>query len=196
MPFGPRCKRIRLPVRRRFPRHPILLLALAVVAATPALAQKSGQPSDKPPPAVVVAAVETTTVDKSSRFIDNVQAIQSVDLKARVEGSLEDVAFRQGSMVDEGQVLYRIEQDQYKADLAQAQGQLAAADAESQAADADLEDKAADFERQSTLIETGDNAEINLGYTTIKSPIAGRIGATAVTEGNGAAPLPRRCSGG
>jgi membrane fusion protein (multidrug efflux system) len=207
------------PLRRRFPSHPLVLLATALLAATPALAQKPGQPSDKPPPAVVVAAVATQTVDKSSRFIGNIQAIQSVDLKARVEGFLEDVAFQQGSMVDAGQVLYRIEQDQYKADLEQAQGQLAAAEAESQAAAADLEDKEADFERQSTLIEKGDtsqtafdrakaardeakanvqkakaserqaqaavdHAQINLGYTTIKSPIAGRIGATAVTEGN------------
>jgi membrane fusion protein (multidrug efflux system) len=183
------------------------------------MAQPSGQQGDNPPPAVVVAAVETQAVDKSARFIGNIKAIQSVDLKARVEGFLEDVAFEQGSSVAQGQVLYRIEQDQYKADLEQAQGQLAAAQAEEVAAAAALEDKQADFDRQSALIKKGDtsqtafdqakaardeaqanvqkakaseqqaqaavdNAKINLGYTTIASPIAGRIGATSVTEGN------------
>lgn len=218
MVFGAQRNPPLLSVRRHFASHPVVLLA-ALIAAAPALAQQAGQQGDKPPPAVVVAAVETKTVDKSSRFIGNIQAIQSVDLKARVEGFLEKVAFDQGSMVDRGQVLYRIEQDQYKADLAQAQGQLAAAKAESQAAAAELEDKQADFQRQATLVKKGDtsqtafdrakaardeakaqvqkakaseqqaqaavdNAQINLGYTTIKSPIAGRIGATAVTEGN------------
>ena len=218
MVFGAQRNPPLLSVRRRFASHPVVLLA-ALIAAAPALAQQAGQQGAKPPPAVVVSAVETKTVDKSSRFIGNIQAIQSVDLKARVEGFLEKVAFDQGSMVDKDQVLYRIEQDQYKADLAQAQGQLAAAKAESQAAAAELEDKQADFQRQATLVKKGDtsqtafdrakaardeakaqvqkskaseqqaqaavdNAKINLGYTTIKSAIAGRIGATAVTEGN------------
>ena len=97
-------------------------------------AQCSDDQGAKPPPAVVVAAVETQAVDKSARFIGNIKAIQSVDLKAPVEGFLEDVAFEQGSAVDKGPVLYRIEQDQYKADLEQAQGQLAAAPAEDVAA--------------------------------------------------------------
>ncbi|WP_295878512.1 efflux RND transporter periplasmic adaptor subunit [uncultured Thiohalocapsa sp.] len=206
-------------VRCRLPSRRIVLLALLVGVAPPAAAQAPEGEGAKPPPAVVVAAVETQAVDKSARFIGNIRAIQSVDLKARVEGFLEDVAFQQGSMVDKGQVLYRIEQDQYKADLENAEGQLAAAQAESLAAAAALEDKQADFERQSALIKKGDtsqtafdqakaardeaqanvqkakaseqqaqaavdNAKINLGYTTIASPIAGRIGATAVTEGN------------
>ena len=219
MAFGAQRNPRPLPVCRRFQSHPLVPLILGVAMATPAFGQQAAQPGDKPPPAVVVAAVDTQRVDKRSRFIGNIQAIQSVDLKARVEGFLEAVAFDQGSMVDQGQVLYRIEQDQYQADLAQAQGQRAAAKAQSQAAAASLEDKQADFERQAALIKKGDtsqtafdrakaardearaqvqqakaseqqaqaavdNAKINLGYTTIKSPIAGRIGATAVTAGN------------
>ncbi|WP_296901194.1 efflux RND transporter periplasmic adaptor subunit [Thiohalocapsa sp.] len=205
--------------RRRSAGQQVVLLALLALLTLPGMAQPSGQSGDNPRPAVVVAAVESQAVDKTARFVGNIQAIQSVDLKARVEGFLEDVAFEQGSMVDKGQVLYRIEQDQYEADLEQAQGQLAAAQAEALAAAAALEDKQADFERQAALIEKGDtsqtafdqakaardeakanvqkakaseqqaqagvdNAKINLGYTTIASPIAGRIGATSVTEGN------------
>ena len=196
--------------------RPAALLALAALLP-PAVAQQSQ--GSQPAPAVVVAAVETQAVDRSARFIGNIQAIQSVDLKARVEGYLEEVAFAEGSMVDKGQLLYRIEQNQYKADLEQAQGQLAAARADADAAAANLEDKESDYQRQAALIKKGDtsqtafdqakaardearanvekakaseqqaqaqvdNAKINLGYTTIASPIAGRIGATAVTQGN------------
>ena len=195
---------------------PAALLALAALLPGAAPAQQQGS---EPPPAVVVAAVETQSVSRSARFIGNVQAIQSVELKARVEGYLEEVAFKQGSMVEQGQVLYRIEQDQYQANLEQAQGQLAAAKADADAAAANLEDKQADYDRQSALIKKGDtsqtafdqakaardeavanvekakasrqqaqaqvdNAQINLGYTIIASPIAGRIGPTAVTQGN------------
>ncbi|MGB5832185.1 MAG: efflux RND transporter periplasmic adaptor subunit [Thiohalocapsa sp.] len=172
-----------------------------------------------PPPSVVVAAVETKNVDREERFIGNIKAIQSVDLMARVEGFLEQVAFKQGTMVEQDQLLYQIEQDQYQANLDSAKGEAAAAKADSASAAANLEDKQADFERQSVLLKKGDTsktafdqakaqrdeakanvekgaaneqkaaaavetANINLGYTTIKSPIKGRIGATNYTVGN------------
>jgi membrane fusion protein (multidrug efflux system) len=191
---------------------------LALTPLLPLVASAQQQPRD-PPPAVVVAAVEMQAVDKSSRFIGNIQAIQSVEFKARVEGFLEQVAFQQGSMVDAGQLLYQIEQAQYKAALDSAEGQAAAAKADSDSATASLLDKQADFERQSVLIKKGDTsqtafdqskaqrdeakadvekaaaseqqaaasvetARINLGYTTVKSPIKGRIGATTYTQGN------------
>ncbi|MCF7990398.1 MAG: efflux RND transporter periplasmic adaptor subunit [Thiohalocapsa sp.] len=200
-----------------------LLAALALLCGGPALAESEPRPGAgagaSPPPAVTVAAVARKPVDRSERFIGNIKAIQSVDLKARVEGFLEQVAFEQGSMVASGDLLYRIEQAPYKADLDSAEGQLAAAKAQSAAAQATLLDKQADFERQSKLLEKGDtsqtafdqakaqrdeaqanveqaaaaeqqaqaaidNAKINLGYTTIASPIDGRIGATNYTQGN------------
>ena len=172
-----------------------------------------------PLPAVVVAAVQTQDVAAERRYIGTIKAIQSVDLRARVEGFLEQVAFKQGRTVEAGQLLYQIEQDQYKAALASAEGQLAAAQASLASAKATLEDKQADFERFAVLVKKGDTsqtnfdrskaqrdqaqasvesanasikqaqaaieqAKINLGYTTISSPIAGRIGATKFTEGN------------
>jgi membrane fusion protein (multidrug efflux system) len=211
---------VRAPISTSQQRRPTFLLVMLIALLPVAAAAQAPTDSDsKPPPAVVVAPVETKDVDRSERFIGNIEAIQSVDLKARVEGYLMEVAFEQGSMVEKGQVLYRIEQDQYKANLDAAEGQLAAAKAESEGAAADLEDKEADFKRQSQLIKKGDtsqtafdqskaardearanvdkakaseqqaqasveSARINLGYTTIASPIDGRIGATAVTQGN------------
>lgn len=194
-----------------------LLLGDTALAADKA---KAGDDAKKaPPPSVVVASVTIENVSPERHFIGTIKAIQSVELKARVEGFLEDVAFEQGHMVNEGEILYRIEQAPYQASLYQAQGQLAAAKAEQASAQATLEDKQADFERQSVLVKKGDTsktdfdrakaardeaaaavesakaseqqaqaaidtAQINLGYTIVRSPIEGRIGATNYTEGN------------
>ena len=200
------------------------VLGLAMIwtfLGTGVAAAQPGQPkgADAPPPAVEVAAVVSKPVDQPARFIGTIEAIESVDLKARIEGFLEQVAFEQGTMVERGQLLYQIEQAPFQASLTSAEGQLAAARADLDGAKAALEDKQADFERQSALIKKGDTsqtafdqskaardeaqadvekaqasvqqaeasvatAKINLDYTTIKSPIAGRIGATAVTVGN------------
>jgi membrane fusion protein (multidrug efflux system) len=183
--------------------------------------EKGDPPSaqQSPPPGVVVAAVQTQDVAAERRYIGTIKAIQSVDLRARVEGFLDEVAFKQGYTVEAGQLLYQIEQDQYQAALASAEGQLAASHAQLASAKATLEDKQADFERFAALVKKGDTsqtnfdrakaqrdeasasvetaqasikqaqaaieqAKINLGYTSIVSPIAGRIGATKYTEGN------------
>lgn len=198
------------------------LLALGAAGCLDAArgADGNGDGTAKPPPAsVVVAPVEIKDVSAQRRYIGTVKAIQSVDLKARVEGFLEKVAFEQGGVVKAGQTLYQIEQAPYQAKLDNAEGQLAAAKAQLASAQATLEDKQADFERQETLVEKGDvsktafdrakaerdeasaaveeakasvqqakaaikTAEINLGYTEIRSPIDGRIGATKFTQGN------------
>ncbi|RKT42929.1 efflux RND transporter periplasmic adaptor subunit [Thiocapsa rosea] len=172
-----------------------------------------------PPPAVVVAAVESKLVDHHGRFIGTIQAIQQVNVQARVEGFLDEVAFDQGSLVKSGQLLYQIEQPPFQAQLDAANAELASAVAETAKAQADLLDAQAQFERFSALVKKGDTsqsefdrsraqrdmaqanvdkakaaelqaqaqiktAQINLGYTTIASPIDGRIGATNYTVGN------------
>jgi membrane fusion protein (multidrug efflux system) len=201
-----------------------MLSALAIADAT---SEKDGK-DDKdnksaaqqgPIPSVVVAAVEEQDIAAERRYIGTIKAIQSVDVRARVEGFLDEVAFEQGHTVTSGQLLYQIEKDQYEAALASAEGELAAAQASLASAQATLEDKQADFERFAVLVKKGDTsqtnfdraraqrdqaqasvdsanasikqaqasieqAKINLGYTTIASPIAGRIGATKYTEGN------------
>ncbi len=196
----------------------LALLALCGVAAqaedkAPAGAEKA------PMPSVVVAAIEEGLVDKQERFIGTIKAIQSVELKARVEGFLTQLAFQQGAMVTENELLYQIEQAPFLAALDSAKADLAVAQADQAAAEADLLNKQLDLDRQDALIKKGDTsqaardkakaqrdesaaavakakasvlvakasidtAQINLGYTTMTSPIAGRIGPTKFTEGN------------
>lgn len=122
-----------------------------VVAGTAVAQQQSG--SAAPPPSVVVAPVVNQEVADSIDFTGRVQAIQSVEIQARVEGYLEEVAFQEGSNVKTGDLLYQIEQGPYQASLAQAQAQLASAKAQLASAQANLNNQELNLRRQQTLVQ-------------------------------------------
>jgi membrane fusion protein (multidrug efflux system) len=125
--------RIRRPPLQRSSRR--LLLLLALVALLPALTTcertkaKESAPAP-PPPAVVVAEVVRKTVPIVSEFVAQTDAVQTVEIRARVQGVLERIGFKEGSEVEEGQVLFDIERTQYEAALQSAGAQLAKAQAD------------------------------------------------------------------
>jgi membrane fusion protein, multidrug efflux system len=177
------------------------LALIAVLAA--AIAQPAGAPG--PPPAVTVMAVQSRAISRNSEFIGRIEAIQAVDLRARVDGFLQQVAFHEGQDVHANDLLYLIEPDPYQAALAAAQAQLARNQATLREAERNLarnqelarhgdvsqatldqaiaqrDTAAADVAAAQASVKT---AQLNLSYTRISSPIDGRIGATAVTVGN------------
>jgi membrane fusion protein, multidrug efflux system len=161
--------------------------------------------SAPPPPAVSVTPVVTREVTETIDYIGRLTAIEKVDIVARVQGFLEERNFKEGQYVKTGDLLFRIEQATYKAAVEQAQATLAKAKATEVNAklqfergkelvrnqnipQSTLDQRAADeaaarasvMEAQAAL----DQAEINLGYTEIRSPIDGRIGLAIVTKGN------------
>lgn len=203
---------------KRLPLSAAVAIAVSIAATAPVLAQGPGGGS-KAPPAVVVTAIQSEDVAASQQFLGRIQAIQQVDVVARVEGFLNEVAFKEGEFVKKGALLYQIEQDQYQAQLSAAQAQLATAKAQKSGSEASLKNAQVNLDRQQTLLEKQtvsqsvvdqaqaerdeaaanvqggqasiesanaqiQTAQINLGYTTIDSPIDGRIGATNVTQGN------------
>lgn len=161
-------------------------------------------PGQGRPPAVGVLTVTEMEVNPPDEYVGRVEAIQSVDLRARVEGFLEQVAFREGGEVREGDLLYLIEQAPYKARVSQSKAKVAEAEATltkarqylkrlkavrsggvsatdmDTAVSAELQAKAQLQEAQAAL----EQAELDIGYTTITAPIGGRIGRTAYTKGN------------
>lgn len=179
-------------------------LAFAVVLAPLAAAAQDAS-QDSPPPAVTVVPVEERDVTLYREFVGRVEAIESVGVRARVSGFLEEVAFEEGALVEQGQLLYRIEPDQYEARLRAAEADLEGARAELRDAERDrardqrlverntvsearLDESIARAERAeaSVLVAEADvqMAELDLGYTRIVSPIDGKIGATSYTLGN------------
>ncbi len=158
-----------------------------------------------PPPSVTVAHPLSRAVSDYLDFTGNTAAINSVTLVARVEGYLEKIHFTDGELVRKNQVLFTIQQDQYKAQLKQA---LASVEAQKAA----LWHAKVEFARYSRLLKQDaatqtevdqwhykrDAAEadllsaeaqvvlarLNLSYTTITAPFDGRIGRHLVDPGN------------
>lgn len=158
-----------------------------------------------PPPSVTVTSVVSREVRETADFIGRITPINKVDLVARVQGFIEQRLFTEGQNVKTGDLLFRIEQDTYKAAVQQQEANLAKAKAnEVNAAlqlvrakelvknqnipQATVDQRAADeAAAQADILEAQaalEQAEINLRYTEIHSPIDGRIGLANFTIGN------------
>ena len=115
---------------------PRALLAIAFVALLPIVTTcdrmkaKEAAPAGPPPPAVVVAEVTKKTVPIWAEFVAQTDSVQTVELRARIQGVLEHVRFEEGADVKKGQVLFEIQRTQYEASLQSARAQLAKAQAE------------------------------------------------------------------
>jgi membrane fusion protein (multidrug efflux system) len=167
------------------------------------------------PVAVPVGAVqaERRPIATKKDFVGRVEAINKVEVHARVTGYLEDVLFKEGDFVKEGQHLYHIEKDLFQAAVDRAAGELegdqakklltaveyqrAATLAKTSAGTIEARDKAvtADRDADSKILIAKANletAKVNLGYTDIVSPIVGRIGRTKITKGNVVSPQSGR----
>ena len=173
----------------------------AAVAAAPALAQ---QPPAKPPAVGVVTAVRKP-VTQSSEYVGRIQAVERVNLIARVAAYLDERLFTEGAEVKKGDLLYKLEQGPFQADVQAKQAVVTQLKAQHVNA-------AAQLYRAKTLLNTPaglpsnvdtttaneaslqaqivgaeaqlQESQINLGYTEIRAPIDGKIGRTSVTVGN------------
>jgi membrane fusion protein (multidrug efflux system) len=186
---------------RRIP----LALLLLLLAQAPAFAQFGPQG----PPAVGTVTADRKPVTESAEFTGRIEAVNRVEIRARVTGFLQERLFQEGQEVKAGDVLFRIEKPPFEATLEQARANVASAQAQ-------LENARVALARARELQQTGagtrvalDNAlaqertanagllgaqaqvrtaEISLGYTEIISPIDGKIGRATYTPGNVVSP--------
>ncbi len=193
----------------RHRRHRVCLgCGSAMIAALLSLAGcGAGEPAQQAaePPTVGVIEVGEEKVNPFFEFVGKTQAVASVQLRARVTGFLQARSFTEGADVTRGQVLLRIEPDQYRATLAQMEAALSAAEASLNRARVDLAryrelrknnnvsqqevDKIqAEVLVQEAAVETAkadiEKARLNVDYTEITAPIAGRIDLAAFDVGN------------
>lgn len=159
-------------------------------------------------PFLPVATVATVTTRDAPVFIHAVgQAApyQTVWLKSRVDGQIDRILFTEGQEVSAGQVLIQLDPRPYEAAASQVEGQLARDKAQCRQARRDL-DRTTELlskgiasrrsaEQQTSMVEQclatiktdealADAAQLNLAFTTIRAPIAGRIGHRLVDTGN------------
>jgi membrane fusion protein (multidrug efflux system) len=182
----------------------LICTSFAVLSLTPIAAVAAPQGNNGPKPVVGTMQVEQHDANIPEKYIGHVEAVDSIDLKARVDGYLEQVNFSEGSRVGNGQILYVIEQGPYQAEVAAAQASMAAAEADLfkastklkrlRSADADsipqtdMDDATANFKlAEAGVLEAKARlrlAEIDLGYTTITAPMDGRIGKSFFKRGD------------
>lgn len=158
-----------------------------------------------PPAAVLVEPATLRPLAKQAEYIGRVQALEKVELRARVQGFLGPRGFADGAEVEAGRVLFTIEAAPFEAAVASARAKAAAAVATLDNARQQL-DRAKELQERNTLPQATldqrvaeeararadvlqaeaavKKAEIELSYTEIRSPIAGRIGRAAVSPGN------------
>jgi membrane fusion protein (multidrug efflux system) len=182
--------------------HPwsLVLAAVSFAWLAPAWAQQA-----PPPPAVGVAKVERRPITETSEFLGRIQAINRVDLSARVTAFLDKRLFTEGSEVRQGDLLYRLEQGPFEADMQAKRAAIQQVEAQLRNANLTL-DRARELLRTTAGTQAAVDAaeanqqalsaqllaaqaqlrqsEINFAYTEIHAPIDGKIGRTTTTEGN------------
>jgi membrane fusion protein, multidrug efflux system len=177
-------------------------MVIIFCAVAPAASQQSQAPAAIP---VGVVAADKQPVTKSLDFVGRVEAIQRVEIRARVTGYLEKVAFKEGDLIKQAAELYTIERGLFEAAVGQAEGAQAKDKAAKTLTEVQLQRAedllakqagtqvardqalAADQSAEGALLVDDANlktAKINLGYTDITSPIDGKVGKTNVTIGN------------
>jgi len=191
----------------RHRRRPRLSLGVALVALLLAGCgrQPAPTPAAAPPPSVIAVPARLAAVEDLSVFVGRIVAADKVDLRARVPGFLKRRAFTEGSDVEGGDLLFEIEPDQYMAVVEQREADLAKARAEQLNTAAQLkrgqellkeknipqakvdELQAADSIAKASIEQAKAalaSAKLDLSYTRVLAPVAGRIGLAKYTIGN------------
>ena len=192
---------------RRIPFMHLLLVCTCAVTLATALAGCRPAQHKKPfsPAPVEVAAVVPKPIRLSDEFNGRVVSIDSVDVRARVTGYVDQVAYREGDSVKRGDLLFLIDPRPYrdaldsaKASLEREQAAAAFADIQAKRAqrlnaseaisreefqnrDSDLSQSSARVHEAEAAVAT---AELNLSFTEVRSPIDGRTSRAQLTRGN------------
>ncbi|MCY1394542.1 Efflux pump periplasmic linker BepF [compost metagenome] len=183
-------------------RYPLTLAAAVVLVACGKAPEAN---LNRAAPKVTVAAVIEQPLNEWDEFTGRLEAPESVEIRPRVSGYIDRVAFDEGSLVKKGDLLFQIDPRPFEAEVKRLEAQLQQARAnqtraanearrgerlrQSNAISAELADArtSAATEAQAAVAATQaelDNARLNLSFTRITAPIDGRVSRAEITEGN------------
>jgi membrane fusion protein (multidrug efflux system) len=190
---------------KRVPDAALKVVLASALAAFAAACSEPPPAAPPPPPEVLVADVVQRDVPVYLELVGQTLGYQDVEIRARVEGYLTNMAFQEGSLVRKGDLLYEIDRLPLQAILAEAKAQQATAEAQLAKANNDvarytplvakqavsqreLDDARALQDAASSQVDAAkaavEKATLDLSYTRITAPISGLIGATLVKTGN------------
>jgi len=183
-------------------RSPALaLVALAVLAAA---CSKEAPPPQRPVPQVTVVTVEPRDIPYVPSFVAQTESSRQVNIVARVSGFLDRIAYREGEVVKEGQLLFQLDPKPFQAQLEAARGELQSQEARFKTAQAnlgrvkplaaqnalsqaDLDRAQGDFDNAKAAVFSAQakvrEAQLNLGYATIRSPVTGLASRSLQRQG-------------
>ncbi|WP_082498026.1 efflux RND transporter periplasmic adaptor subunit [Pseudorhodoferax sp. Leaf267] len=199
----------------RPPRNRVLavgtVLVLAMAACGLAFTLQSPQvhadalPAAVPATPVSVATVAQSEVATWDEFSGRLEAVERVDLRSRVAGTVQSVHFREGALVKKGDLLVTIDPAPYAADMERVEAQMVAAEARQSFTRSELDraqrllderaiaqreyDERANAHREAQANLRGaqaalQSARLSLSYTQVRAPVAGRAGKVEITVGN------------
>lgn len=178
---------------------------LLTLAVSPACVQTSAQPAPPPLPTVTVAAAVARQVTEWDEFTGRLEAVNTVEIRPRVSGYVARVRFREGALVRKGDVLFEIDPRPFQAEVDRLRAEVQRTRSSERRAQSELERArrlttenamaGEEFERRASVAEEAvaqiagveaalRAAELNLEFTQVVAPIAGRVGRAIVTEGN------------
>lgn len=170
-----------------------------------ATATAASAPAQAPAVPVTVAVVASRDITNWEEFSGRLEAVDRVQIRSRVAGAVQSVHFREGALVKAGDLLFTIDPSPYQAAVSQAEGQLASAEAKVNLSQIELErgrrlsenktiSQSDMDQRQNAFTEAQagqrtaqaalQSAQLELGYTEVRAPVAGRVGKFEITVGN------------
>jgi membrane fusion protein (multidrug efflux system) len=179
------------------------LAAAAAIVGLAACHQEQPKPQ-RPAPQVSVITIQPQTIPQVFTFVAQTESSRQVDIVARVSGYLDKIAYREGGLVKAGQVLFQLDPKPFQAQLDTARGELKAQEARLSVATAnlkrvkplaaqnalsqsDLDRAQGDFDGATAAVYSAQakvkTAELDLGYTTIQSPVTGVTSRSLQREG-------------
>lgn len=189
---------------KRFRPSAALALLAAAAALTATSCKKEAAPPP-PPPSVVVMDITATNVPLDTEFIGQLDSPQNVEIRARVEGFVDQMLFVEGTNVNKNDPLFKLDDKPFQERLKAAKGMLGEAQASLKKYEADVarlrplaEKKAVplqDLDNALASVDVGkaavvsaqarvDSAQLDLSYCDIRAPISGLIGAKQVSIGD------------
>jgi membrane fusion protein (multidrug efflux system) len=185
-------------------RHLVVTFSLAAILPGLAGCSKEAPPPQRPAPMVSVLEIKPQTIPITPTFVAQTESSRQVDIVARVSGFLDKIAYNEGDLVKAGQILFQLDPKPFEAQLDAAKGELQAQQArlftaratlgrvkplaaQNALSQSDLDRATGEFEAATAAVYSAQakvtEAALNLGYTTIRSPVTGVASRSVPREG-------------